>query len=203
MVISVYNAFISDKLIKWDFSVSILVKVPKAENDTKGTESPHILNQRTGPLNQDLLKGCDTNLDNLSHLSPLVSISRGGWSVVRMLWQEFVHFCRIFPPPSSETGFKEPWEFGMCPPQGLAWNGRAKRKKAALGSSCISTLATQGYMSFPKAMWSLGEGWPSVILEGTLKVFQPRQDNLNREKNNLEYVYIMSLCCTPQTNTTL
>lgn len=78
MVISVYSAFRSDKLIKWDFSVSILVKVPKAENNTKGTELPHVLNQRTGPLNQDLLKGCDTNLDNLSHLSPLVSISRGG-----------------------------------------------------------------------------------------------------------------------------
>ena len=51
MVISVYNAFISDKWVKWDFSVSILVKVPKAENNTKGTESPHVLNQRIGPLN--------------------------------------------------------------------------------------------------------------------------------------------------------
>ena len=85
MVISVYNAFISDKWVKWDFSVSILVKVPKAENNTKGTESPHVLNQRIGPLNQDLLKGCDTNLDNLSHPSPLVSVSGGGWCVVRML----------------------------------------------------------------------------------------------------------------------
>ena len=51
MVISVYNAFISDKWVKWDFSVSILGKVPKAENNTKGTESPHVLNQRIGPLN--------------------------------------------------------------------------------------------------------------------------------------------------------
>lgn len=81
MVFSVYNAFISDKFVKWDFSVSILVKVPKAEDDTKGTESPHVLNQRIGPLNQDLLKGCDADLDNLSHPSPLVSVRRRGWSV--------------------------------------------------------------------------------------------------------------------------
>jgi len=49
---------------------------------------------------------------------------------VRMLWQEFVQFHRILPPPSSETGFKEPWEFGMCPPG--VWPGMEEQRERKL-----------------------------------------------------------------------
>lgn len=49
---------------------------------------------------------------------------------MRMLWQECVQFHRILPPPSSETGFKEPWEFGMCPPG--AWPGMEEQRERKL-----------------------------------------------------------------------
>lgn len=55
---------------KMEHSVSILVDVLKAEDNTKGTKCPYVPNQRANPPNQDMLKVYETSSDTPGILTP-------------------------------------------------------------------------------------------------------------------------------------
>lgn len=185
MVINVYNALISDKLIKWNSFCLGFSQAPKDWGQYKRYQVSLFLNQRANPPNQDLLKGYETILHTLNFLTPLVSTNgefREEWEYYGKNFWSFIKFHLFMNIKWSSRGLL--WRVGMYPPE--FWPGmESKEKGGCPGSKLHCHTSSTGAHEFPigKSFHRKGEGCPNITLKGTPEVFQQSKITyLNRKK---------------------